>query len=118
MGERRIDGLSGIEFDGAKDITIYARKGREICRDLAMELEAAAEQVVGVLSRQQGHPLLFGIDVRIRARKVANRLRRAAELAEGAGIEVIKFRAEFRYQFANVINPPKTPAKRFDWDDD
>jgi hypothetical protein len=116
MGERRIDGLSAIEFDGAKDITVYARSGREICRDLAMEFEAAAEQVIGVLSRQQGHPLLFGLDTRIRARKVANRLRRAAECVEGAGIEVVKFRAEFRYQFANVINPPKA-APKFDWDE-
>lgn len=118
MGERRIDGLSAIEFDGAKDITIYARNGREICRDLAMEFEAAAEQVIGVLSRQQGHPLLFGLDVRLRARRVGNRLRRAAECAQGAGVEVVKFRSEFRYQFANVINPPKNPARKFDWNDD
>lgn len=75
MGERRIDALSGIEFDGAKDITTYSRNGRELWRDLAMEFEAAAEQVIGVLSRQQGHPLLFGIDTRLRARKVTNRLR-------------------------------------------
>lgn len=117
MSERRIDELSGIEFDGAKDITLYAKKGRELCRDLAMELEAAAEQVLGVLSRQHGHPLLFGIDVRIRARRVARRLQRAAECAQGAGIEVVKFRSEFRYQFANVINPQQSKSK-FDWDDD
>jgi hypothetical protein len=117
VGERRIAELSGIEFEGAKDITVYAQKGRELCRDLAMELEAAAEMVLGVLSRQHGHPLLFGIDVRMRARKVAKRLQRAAELAQGAGVEIVKFRSEFRYQFANVINPPKTKSK-FDWEDE
>lgn len=116
MGERRIDGLSAIEFDGAKDITIYAKTGRELCRDLAMELEAAAEQLLGVLSRQSGHPLLMGVDVRIRARKVSKRLRRAAECAQGAGIEIVKFRSEFRFQFAHIINPPKTRSK-FDWDE-
>ena len=117
MGERRIAELSGIEFEGAKDITVYAKAGREVCRDLAMELEAAAEMVLGVLSRQQGHPLLFGIDVRIRARKVSRRLQRAAECAQGAGVEVVKFRSEFRYQFANVINPQKVKSK-FDWNDE
>lgn len=118
MSERRIGELSNIEFEGAKDITTYAKKGREVCRDLAMEFEAAAEMVLGVLSRQSGHPLLFGIDVRIRARKVSKRLQRAAECVQGAGIEVVKFRSEFRYQFANAINPPKTAARKFDWDDD
>lgn len=118
MGERRIDGLSAIEFDGAKDITTYAKTGREICRDLSMEFEAAAEQVIGVLSRQHGHPLLFGVDVRYRARKVAKRLRRAAECAQGAGVEVVKFRSEFRFQFANAISPPRNPTRKFDWDDD
>lgn len=117
MGERRITELSGIEFEGAKDITTYAKKGREVCRDLAMELEAAAEMVLGVLSRQQGHSLLFGIDVRMRAHKVSKRLHRAAEAAHDAGVEVVKFRSEFRYQFANIINPPKAKAK-FDWDDE
>lgn len=118
MGERRIAELSGIEFDGAKDVTLYSRKGREICRDLAMEFEAAAEQVLGVLSRQQGHPLLFGLDVRMRARKVSRRLHRAAELIQGGGVEVVKFRAEFRFQFAVLINPPKKPARTFDWEDE
>ena len=117
MGERRIAELGAIEFEGAKDITLYARKGREVCRDLAMELEAAAEMVLGVLSKQNGHPLLLGLDVRIRARRVAKRLHRAAECAQGAGIEVVKFRSEFRYQFQHVINPPKTKSK-FDWDDE
>jgi hypothetical protein len=117
VGERRIAELSGIEFDGAKDITEYAKKGREVCRDLSMELEAAAEQVLGVLSRQSGHPLLFGIDVRVRARKVSKRLQRAAECAHGAGVEVVKFRSEFRFQFQHAINPPKTKSK-FDWDDE
>jgi hypothetical protein len=117
VGERRIAELSGIGFDGAKDITAYAKKGREVCRDLAMELEAAAEMVLGVLSRQHGHPLLFGIDVRMRARKVSRRLQRAAECAQGAGIEVVKFRSEFRYQFANVLAPPKRRGG-FDFEDD
>jgi hypothetical protein len=118
MGERRIDGLSGIEFRGAKDITIYSRSAREVCKDLSMEFDAAAEQVLAVLSRQHGHPLLFGIDVKVRARKVSKRLRIASELIHGAGVEVVKFNSEFRYQFANAIKPSRALARTFNWEDD
>lgn len=118
MTERRIETLSGIEFRGAKDITVYSRSAREVCRDLSMELEAAAEQVLSVLSRQHGHPLLFGIDVRLRARKVSKRLRIASELVHGAGVECVKFSSEFRYQFANAIKPSRALARTFNWEDD
>jgi hypothetical protein len=114
----RIPELSGIEFTGHQSVIDYSKALREINRDLAHETEFAAEELRAVLSRQQGHPLLFGIDVRLRARKVTKRLHRASELCGGAAVEAVKFYQEFRLQFAEVITPPRrAPAQAFDWDD-
>ena len=115
----RIPELSGIEFTGHKSVVDYSKALREVERDLAHEADFAAEEIQAVLSSQRGHPLLMGVDVRLRARKVAKRLHRVAELHAGAAVEAVKFYAEFRRQFAEVINPPKrTPGKAFDFEDD
>jgi hypothetical protein len=117
--KQRIPELSGIEFTGHAAITEYSKTLRALMRDLAYELDFAAEEIQAVLSRQRGHPLLFGIDVRLRARKVAKRLRRASELCAGAAVEAVKFYQEFRKQFAEVINPQRAkPRQAFDFNDD
>ncbi|WP_147944526.1 hypothetical protein [Microbispora sp. CSR-4] len=63
--------------------------------------------------------LLGAPDVRLRARRVVKRLRRAAELQRGAGVELVKFHAQFRKEFVEVL-PPAKPVKRqkFDWTKD
>jgi hypothetical protein len=114
----RIPELSGIEFNGHKSVMEYSRKLRELQRDMANETDFAGEEIQAVLSRQQGHPLLMGVDVRLRARKVAKRLHRVSELNAGAAVEAVKFYREFRIQFADVITPRRAPAKAFDFDDD
>jgi hypothetical protein len=115
----RIPELSGIEFTGHKSVVEYSKALREIQRDLSSETDFAAEEIRAVLSRQHGHPLLFGVDVRLRARKVAKRLHRVSELNAGAAIEAVKFYQEFRMQFAEAISPPKRPnGKAFDFDDE
>lgn len=111
----RIPELETIEFKGASSIAEYSRAGRRIGRDLAAEFDQAAEEISAVLSRQKGHPLLLGVDVRLRARRVAKRLQRAAELANGLAVECVKFNTEFRVQFADVIAPKKQKAKSFDF---
>ena len=114
----RIPELEGIEFNGHKSVAEYAKAARGLCRDLAQEFDYSAEEIQVVLSKQKGHPLLMGVDTRLRARKVAKRLHRAAELAGGAAIESVKFYSEFRLQFGEVINPPKTkPKEAFDFND-
>jgi hypothetical protein len=55
---------------------------------------------------------------RLRARRVARRLRRASELAQGAAVEAVKFNAQFRREFADILNPPKSRGKKFDFKDD
>ena len=117
---KRIPELESIEFTGARSVAAYSRALRDLSRDMSNESEFAAEELVAVLSRQKGHPLLAGIDVRMRARRVARRLYRAAQLYNGAAVEAVKLYQEFRMQFSDVINPKpsKTPARRFDFDDD
>jgi hypothetical protein len=118
VSRSRIPELEVIEFKGAKAIADYSRMLRALGRDLAAECEASAEEVKAVLSRQAGHPLLFGVDVRVRARKVARRLKRAAELGQGVAIEAVKFNQEFRLQFADVIEPKRRRRPEFDFNDD
>lgn len=111
----KIPELETIEFKGASSIAEYSRAGRRIGRELAAEFDQAAEEIMAVLSRQKGHPLLLGVDVRLRARRVAKRLQRAAELANGMAIECVKFNTEFRVQFAEVITQKRPRAKKFDF---
>lgn len=121
MGTRnRIPELSAIEFTGSKDITRYSKEGRDLCREVAWEFEMGADEVYAALvASKKGHPLLFNVDVKWRARRVANRLRRASDHASAAGVEVVKFRVQFRQEFADVLMPAKKkPAKKFDFEDE
>ena len=114
----RIPELEGIEFTGHKSLAEYSKAARALCRDLAQEFDFAAEELMAVLTRQKGHPLLMGIDVKLRARKVAKRLHRAAELTGGAAIESVKLYLEFRQQFGDVIEPAKHRRQdTFDFND-
>jgi hypothetical protein len=117
---KRIPELEAIDFTGAKSVADYSKALRDLSRDMSNESEFAAEELVAVLSRQKGHPLLAGVDTRLRARRVARRLYRASQLYNGAAVEAVKLYQEFRLQFADVIKPKpsKVPAKTFDFEDD
>lgn len=119
MARSRIPELEVIEFKGAQSVADYSRKLRTLGRDLAAELDCGAEEIQAVLSRQKGHPLLVGMDVRIRARRVARRLYRCAELSQGLAAEAVRFNQEFRLQFADVIEPKKPRREpEFDFNDE
>lgn len=120
----RIPELSNIPWAGPRAITDYSRTGRGLCRELADEFALGADELYAVLVRSfKGHPVLalFGApDVRLRARRVVKRLRIAAELQRGACVELVKFHAQFRKEFVDVL-PPAKPDKRkseFNWEDD
>jgi len=118
-GEKsRIPELKGIQFTGHASIKRYSTKLREIERDFARELDWGAEELYAVLCQQKGHPLLAGLDVRLRARRVCRRLTRIAELHDGAAVEAVRFYVQFRREFADVIKPDKPKPKRdFDFND-
>jgi hypothetical protein len=115
----RIPELQSIEFNGSASIKKYSQKMRDIARDLSWEADFAAEELQAILARQgKGHPLLMGVDTKLRARKVAKRLHRASELLAGAGVEAVKLYEEFRLQFADIIKPQKPKKQdKFDFDD-
>ena len=112
-----IPALSAIEFTGPKAIAKYSREGRQACRKLRDEFEGAAEDARAALKTLDGHPLLLGVDVKIKAWRVANRLRRAAECLNGAAIELVKFNADFRTHFIEPMAAAKKKPK-FDLKDD
>ncbi|MEU6997199.1 hypothetical protein [Nonomuraea sp. NPDC046570] len=120
-GRSRIPELSSIPWQGPSAITRYAQVGRNLARDLGEEFALGSDELYAVLIRSfKGHPVLsvFGApDVRRRARRVVKRLKRAAELQRGAGVELVKFHAQFRKEFVEVL-PPAKPEKRrqeFNW---
>jgi hypothetical protein len=117
-GRGRIPELSGIEFTGKSSVEAYAKALRNLFRDLSFEVEFGSGELYQVLTRQQGHPLLMGLDVRIRARRVCRRLDRLARLMGGGCVESVAFYQEFRRQFAPAISPQRQrPAARaFDWE--
>ncbi|MFE6386771.1 hypothetical protein [Nocardiopsis dassonvillei] len=114
-GEDRIDELGSIEFFGpvGTQVTRYAKTSRRFARDLAAELESAAHDSRVAMSALKGHPALLGLDVKIRARRVSRKLKRAKELAQGISAESVKFAAEYRKQFIHAANAVrKKPRKR------
>ncbi|MGS2641658.1 hypothetical protein [Streptosporangium sp. G12] len=121
-GRARIPELSNIPWGGPKAITAYAQVGRALCRDLGEEFTLGSDELYAVLIRSfKGNPvlaLLGAPDVRLRARRVVRRLKRAAELERAAGVELVKFHAQFRKEFVDVL-PQAKPEKRseFRWDD-
>lgn len=119
---RRVDDLAGIQFTGARSVAQYSKVSRKLCRDLALELHFSADEIEAVLiGSMKGNPLLALVgapDVRMRARRVARRLRRMAELQQGAAAEAAKFNAQFRREFADILNPPKPSGKKFNFKDD
>ncbi|MBN6051320.1 hypothetical protein JYK22_05190, partial [Nonomuraea sp. RK-328] len=120
----RIPELSAIPWEGPRSITDYARIGRVLCRDIGEEFALGSDELYAVLIRSfKGHPvlaLLGAPDVRLRAKRVVKRLKRAAELQKGAGVELVKFHSQFRKEFVDIL-PKANPEQRksnFNWDDD
>lgn len=82
-----------------------------------------ASELYAVLIRSyKGHPVLglFGApDVRLRARRVVRRLKRAAELQRGSSVELVKFHAQFRKEFVDVLpqaKPEREQKSGFNWE--
>jgi hypothetical protein len=98
---RRISELAEVEFEGSlgEAFAEYSRRAQKLARALSFELEMAETDAQAAMSRLSGHPLLFGIDAKVRARRVAKRLRRARELADGTATEASQFIRTYRRWF-------------------
>lgn len=113
---KRIPELQSIGFKGSKSIADYSRTGRDLARDIAWEYHEASEEVKAALSRQKGHPLLLGLDVKLRARRVAAHLKRAAEGEVGVAAALVKFNAEYKRQFVEPAQAAKAKQRKNTWE--
>ena len=105
MRDRTISELADVEFEGSLGAAFYAysQELQTLGRRLAFELEMGASDSQAMMSRLHGHPLLFGVDARIRARIVAKRLKRGQNLAKGLITEGRKFHKDYEKHFLKAV---------------
>jgi hypothetical protein len=114
--EQRLDDIADTEFVGksiAGRVAQYATLTQQFAHDLARELAASSEAAETAMRRLRGHPLLAGVDVRLRARRVSRVLREARELCEGVSAECVAFNVQFRTEFADALRG-KRKGKEYD----
>lgn len=99
--DRRLDELARIEFVGSLSevFEAYSKELYALARRWQFELDMAASDSRAAMESLQGHPLLLGLDVRFKARRVSNRLTRAQALAHGLAEEARKFDRSYRRHF-------------------
>lgn len=103
---QRIDEIADCEFTGkniAGQIAQYATLTQRFAHDLARELATAEEAATAAMRQLTGHPLLGGVDVRWRARRVTRVLREARALCQGISAECVAFNVQFREEFAHAL---------------
>jgi hypothetical protein len=113
-GAQRLDEIASIEFHGKvpSKIAAYSVATQRLAHDLARELDAAESAAEAAMCQLKGHPLLFGVDVRARAWRVARRLREARELAQGISAEAVKFNLQFRQEFLDAMNELRSTKRK------
>lgn len=115
---QRINEIADCEFVGknlAGQIAQYATLTQQLAHDLVRELAVSEEAAVAAMRRLRGHPMLAGVDVRWRARRVARVLREARELCEGVSAECVAFNVQFRTEFAEQL---RAKPKKKDYDEE
>lgn len=104
--DRRIDEMAGIPFEGSLDEKFHALGEVMFALGhlLRMELDMASAESEAAMVSLKGHPLLALVgapDVRIKARRVAKRLKRMEDLADGFAAEGRKFHHAYVKHFVN-----------------
>lgn len=101
--DRRIDELAKIQFEGSLGQAFYeyGQMMFALGHLLRVELDMAAAESEAAMASLKGHPLLFGFDARVKARRVSKRLRRAEDLAYGIAEEGRRFHADYVKHFVN-----------------
>ncbi|MFD0887733.1 hypothetical protein ACFQ08_24595 [Streptosporangium algeriense] len=101
ISRRGITELSGIEFTGSLGVAFlaYGRALTALAERWNVELEIAAADAEAAMASMKGHALLFGLDSKVRARRVARRLKRAQTLVAALGERGEKFHRSYRRHF-------------------
>jgi len=114
--ETRLNEIADCEFAGkniAGQIAQYATLTQRLAHDLARELASASEAAEDAMRQLRGHPMLAGVDVRWRARRVTKVLREAGELCQGISAECVAFNVQFRQEFAYALKGRETKTKEY-----
>lgn len=103
-GDARLDKMGEIVFEGAigKQIATYGRETQKFGHDLAAAIADGEDRARKAIRQLDGHPLLFGVDLRLRARIVTRPLRRARDLAMEVSAEGVKFTLQYRAEFLSI----------------
>ncbi|KAB2347378.1 hypothetical protein [Actinomadura rudentiformis] len=103
MGTRNIDELAGIQFSGplGEAFFAYAQQLYVLGQRWSFELDMASAEVQASLEAMYGNPLLFGLNAKWKARRVAKRLKRAQEMAHGIAEEGRKFYQAYEKHILN-----------------
>ncbi|HEU5024635.1 MAG TPA: hypothetical protein VFV01_06895 [Spirillospora sp.] len=99
--DRNIDELAMVQFKGSLTTAfhLYSEELFVLARRWQFELDMAAVDAQAAMESLHGHPLLFGLDAKLKARRVAKRLRRAQNLAHGLAEEARQFERSYRHHF-------------------
>lgn len=97
----RITELSQIEFTGSltEAFDTFSKNGSQLARRLSFEVGAGATDSQAAMESLKGHPLLFGLDAKVKARKVAKHLKRGSQAADGCSKELAKFITQYKRTF-------------------
>ncbi|MFI7028388.1 hypothetical protein ACIBK1_06735 [Microbispora rosea] len=93
--------LSTIEFTGSlgEAFHAYGKQLTALGERWGVELEIAAVDAEAAMSTMKGRALLFGLDSKVRARRVAKRLKRARDLAAALAERGEDFPRSYRKHF-------------------
>ncbi|MEU8347849.1 hypothetical protein AB0C74_39645 [Spirillospora sp. NPDC048832] len=96
-----ISELASVEFEGSlgEAFQRYGKALEELADRWAIELEMAAVDAEAAMGSMKGHLLLFGLDSKVKARRVAKRLKRARDLADALADRADRFPREYRKHF-------------------
>ncbi|GAA3925939.1 hypothetical protein GCM10023085_03980 [Actinomadura viridis] len=96
-----ISELARIEFRGSlgEAFKKYSQELEALADRWRTELEIAAVDAEAAMGSMKGHLLLFGLDSKVRARRVAKRLKRAQDLAASVGDSADQFQRSYRRHF-------------------
>lgn len=123
MARRRVEELDS-PLNTMQELERYCKKARDLCRDIYMDFSFAADELQQNLATLPTSNLRFSAgpvgaaNSKLRARKVARQLRKAAEAQKYAGVQVVRTWREFTRAFAPEIEARRRPnggnRRRFD----
>lgn len=113
--DQMVKALDQIELTDQHTLHAFLQAGRALAHKIAVETSMAAGELTAggkEMAKGSGNPLLMGIDVRLKLRRVTKRLDAAAEHMAQAAAEYSATWITFEREFGEVLNRSRTQVKR------